>query len=271
MKVLRHIPLLILFAFGNALAGVVFEIETKDHTSSESGLIQASVEGTNLKMVVVSADMSDKDEMIFRGDRREMVVVDHGDKSYMVIDEAMIQSIGKKLTGIDAQMQKMLADVPPEQRAMFEKMMQGRMPQQTQAPAKSIVEFRNTGERGTRNGYPCVKYEVSIGGRQSQEMWVTDWDNIEGGADAASAFESMATFFQDMRDAMPSFGRESDADDNPFQHMSELNGFPVVTYDYAPDGSLEGESALRSSKRRTLDPAEFEPPSGYKRRTMMPN
>ena len=35
------------------------------------------------------------------------------------------------------------------------------------------------------------------------------------------------------------------------------------------DGFLDDELTLRESRRRTLDPADFEPPSGYKRRTML--
>ena len=56
--------------------------------------------------------------------------------------------------------------------------------------------------------------------------------------------------------------------DNPYQHMAEIDGFPVVTREFGDDGSLEDESTLRSSQRRTLDPDAFEPPAGYKRRSM---
>ena len=52
--------------------------------------------------------------------------------------------------------------------------------------------------------------------------------------------------------------------------MKELGGFPVVTSEFGEDGSLEGESALRSAKRQTIDPDAFEPPSGYKRQEMLP-
>ncbi len=57
-------------------------------------------------------------------------------------------------------------------------------------------------------------------------------------------------------------------DDNVFEHMKELGGFPVVTRDFGDGGSLEGETALRSAKRQTIDPDAFEPPSGYKRQEM---
>ncbi len=53
--------------------------------------------------------------------------------------------------------------------------------------------------------------------------------------------------------------------------MKELGGFPVVTREFDDyDGSLEGETALRSARRQTLDPDAFEPPKGYRLRSMGP-
>lgn len=62
--------------------------------------------------------------------------------------------------------------------------------------------------------------------------------------------------------------RGASVDNNVFEHMKELGGFPVVTRDFADDGSLEGETALRSARRQTIDPDAFEPPSGYRRQEM---
>lgn len=271
VRILRTSCLVVLFVASHVSAGVVFEIETKDHVSSDSGTVQAFVEGKNLKMLISSGDNLDSNEMIFRGESREMVVVDHDDRSYMVIDEAMISSIGEQLSGVEAQMLEALKNVPPEQRAMMEKMMKGRMPPQAASPVRARVELQRTGESGDKNGYPCVKYEATLNGRTVREMWVTPWDNVEGGDEAAEAFEEMAEFFAEMRDSMPKFGGDEDENDNPFESMKEMNGFPVLSYEIAADGSISSESALNSSTRRTLDPDEFEPPSGYKRRQMMPH
>jgi len=269
VKILQTGLLMILFVTSQVLGGVVFEIETKDHQSNDAGAVQAYVDGKNLKMLITSANELESNEVIFRSDRREMIMIDHGDQSYIVIDEAMIQSIGERLSGVEAQMREALKNVPPEQRAMMEKMIQGRMPPQAASPARSTIELRRTSESGNKNGYPCVKYEATLDGRKVREIWVTQWDNVEGGDEAAGAFEAMAEFFAQMRDSMPEFGQ--DENDNPFEHMKEMNGFPVLTYEYATDGSLRSESALSSSTRRSVAPEEFEPPSGYKQRQMMPN
>lgn len=253
-------------------AGVVYEIEVTDHhqSSPKSETIQVLVEGRNLKMGIASGSHEEQGEMIFRGDRREMVVVDHGDKSYNVMDKEALGQIAGQVNSAMAQMQEALKNVPEEQRAMVEKMMKQRMPNQVAPPERPKNELEKTDERADKNGYPCVKYDVLRGGRKTLELWVTDWDNIEGGDEVVDAFEGMADFFREMLEAMPDMGQgDSGFGDNAFEHMKELGGFPVVTRDFDDDGSIESESALRSAKRRTLDPAEFEPPSGYKRRSML--
>jgi len=258
-------------AAGPLAAGVVYEIEVKDHGQSppRTESIQAAVEGRHLKMGIASKGSEAQGEMIFRGDRREMVVVDPDSRTYHVIDESTISNIAGQLSGVAAQMQEALKNVPEDRRAMVEQMMKQRMPRES-APTRSASEFTRTLERGDKEGYPCVKYEVLRDGVKLRELWVTDWSNIEGGGEVAEVFEDMADFFAELMDAIPQVGQRggSGLDDNVFRHMKEIGGFPVVSREFGDDGTLEGEATLRSAKRRTLDPEAFEPPSGYKRQEM---
>ena len=255
-------------------AGVVFEIETTDHDQSppKTATTEVSAEGKNLKMGITASGNSQEGEMIYRGDRREMVVVDHDDKSYMIFDEATIRRIGGVANQAMKQMEEALKNVPEDRRAMIEGMMKQRMGDG--APStRPATEVRRTNEKASKNGYPCVKYTVHRGDRKIRELWVTEWSNIESAEQARGAFEDMADFFQQLLDALPQVPGGGvfpggNAGGNILAEMKDLNGFPVVTRDFAEDGSLEGESTLRSSRRRTLDPAEFEPPSGYKRRSI---
>ena len=106
--------------------------------------------------------------------------------------------------------------------------------------------------------------------KKIRELWITSWKNIDGGNEAKNAFAAMNTFFEDMKDMFGAGGFPGGS--NPYNEMVLVDGFPVVVNNFNEvDGSLEDESILKSTKRRTLDPADFEPPSGYKRRSMMPN
>ncbi len=254
-----------------ASAGVVYEIETTDHDQSPPKVenTKVSAEGKNLRMGVAPGRRGSGDgTVLFRGDRREMVIVDHDNKSYMVFDAAAMKEIAEKVSGVSAQIAEALKNVPEGQRAMVEKMMKERMPAQTQAAKRPKTEVRRTAERADRNGYPCVKYDVLRDGSKVRELWVTDWSNIDGGKEAADAFVEMAGFMKEMLDALPVGGAPGGLGDAMVAQMNEIDGFPVVTRDFGDDGSLESESLLRSARRQSLDPDEFEPPAGYKRRSM---
>ncbi len=252
-------------------AGVVYEIEVKDHDASppKTESIQAAVEGRQLKMGIASKGKGKQGEMIFRGDRREMVVVDHENRTYMVVDEKAAEGIAEQLSEAERMMQEALKNVPEDKRAMIEQMMKKKLPPAAATPRRPKRELKKTSERGDKNGYPCVKYEVLRDGRKIRELWVTDWSNVEGGSEVVDAFESMADFFRQMMDAIPNMGGDhGPIGDNAFEHLKELGGFPVITREFADDGSLEDETALRSAKRQTIDLDAFEPPSGYKRQEM---
>ena len=79
MKTTLLVCLAITLILSPLFAGVVYEIDVTDHEQSppKSESIQAAVEGRHLKMGITSGEQGLEREMIYRADRREMVVVDH--------------------------------------------------------------------------------------------------------------------------------------------------------------------------------------------------
>lgn len=251
--------------------GVVLELEIKDLTSSEPPqTATASVAGRNLRMAI-AGPRGEANDVIFRGERREMVMVDHGSKTYVVMDEAAIKGLATQVSSAMSQMEEMLKNVPPEQRAMVEQMMTSRGMGASAAAAKpSPTELRRTGERATHSGFPCVKYEVLRDGRVIREFWVTEWSNIEGGADARAAFEQMAGLMQEMVSAFSqsSFGSMISIDEPMFEYMTQISGYPVVTREFSAAGAVENETTLTSATRKAIEAATFEPPAGYARQNI---
>lgn len=263
----------ILWLTGPVFGGVVFEVETKDHDRGEAGTTEVQAEGKNLKMSVRSGESGQDDDMIFRGgDRPEMVVVDHSDESFMVLDGAALEQVGGQIGDAMAEMKKALESVPENQRALVEKMMKERgIGGPSADQAGPTTEVRRTDEKAEKLGYPCVRYDVFRDGQRVRELWVTPWSKIEGGEEAEESFSDMADFFKQMMDSFSDqLGGGFVDTDNVFAEMAEIDGFPVVTRDFDDDGSLDSETSLRSARRRTLDPDAFEPPAGYKRRSMFP-
>lgn len=271
----------VLLAVGMPLAaGVVFEVETTDASGSVE-THQMLVQDGQLKMEMEAGrggSVAGGNDAIFRGDSREMVVVDHDKKSYMVIDEEMIQQIGGQMTAMMEQMQKQMEGMDPQQRAMMEKMMQGQMGGMG-APGADIelpsIEFIKSSDKADQHGYPCVRYDVMVDGGKTQELWVTDWDNIEGSGEIRDAFKAMASFAREMMESMPQIGGGKNGGlfgdgRSLMEAFDEIDGFPVVTRSFGSGGGLENEAVLKSSTKRDLDAAEFEAPTGYVRRSMGP-
>lgn len=267
--------------------GVVFQVETTYHSGSGSGSHRSemSVEKPNLKMEILRGSDAEpgevKDEVIWRGDRREMVVVDHRDKSYMVIDGKAVEEMGKQLGEAQKLVQGMkipdqvLENMTKEQREQLEKLRNqqgGAGGAAMGGPAGPTREFRKTGERGTKQGYPVVRYDVLRDGEKIRELWVTDWDNITGSREVVGVFGEMASFFNELMDSfgeMAGSGGFFGADGNPLEDFTKVGGFPVVTRSFE-GGELESETVLESVTERDLDPDAFEPPKGYRLRTMGP-
>ena len=80
--------------------------------------------------------------------------------------------------------------------------------------------------------------------------------------------KSMAKFAEVLMSAMQK-NVPMDLSGNAFAEINQVDGFPVSTRSF-DNGRLTDESTFKSARRQTLDPAAFEPPSGYKRQSMGP-
>lgn len=262
------LSLLLLFA-APGFAGVVFEFEILDVAAEGEppDVINTVVDGENIRMDVKGPRGANAD-MIFRGASQEMLAVDHDSRTYVLLDSTSIGQIGEQLSVLEAQLQEMLKDVPPEQRAAVEEMLADQMPQP--GDAEPDIELRETGQTGEQNGYPAVKYQLYRDGRLEKDFWITDWENIEGGREAAGAFESLAVFIKGLQDAMPDFAKSPAVGSHAYEHLDELDGFPIVTIDYADDGTVLGENRFTGSRIAAVDADEFEPPADYAEQSIAP-
>ncbi|MCH8180920.1 MAG: DUF4412 domain-containing protein [Proteobacteria bacterium] len=257
------------------LGGVVFELEVTDHSGSTPQVerMQISVEGRSFMMEALPASdgrsAAAAGHMIFHGDRREMVVIDHNNKAYMVMTSELFENVG---TQMQRQLEKALENVSEERRALIEKMMKGRLGQPLSAPQRPSTDYRKTSERATKQGYPCVRWDAFRDGEKTLEMWVTNWSNISGGSEVMDAFAEMAAFAAELMASVEKMagglgGASFLSTNNSFEAFARVDGFPVLTRRF-DHGDLKNETILRSASRKSLDRAVFEPPADYKRRSL---
>ena len=239
-----------------AYAGVAMEMVTVNSNGEEQYRTQFYAQNDKIRMD--NGPSAGKPEMstIFLGN--EFVVLDHRESRYYVIDEAMIDEVSAQLNAAMQEMEKQLASLPPEQRAMAEQMMKGRMQGMMgdSQEAKPRVEAVGTGKWRTSS---CKQYAVYEGGRKTQEICAASLGAIEGSAEAMQAFRNMAAYLKKMTESLPMAGS---AGPNPGELLDEIDGFPVVTTQYA-GGKVADVTTLESTSNQDVDEALFMIPDGY--------
>ena len=277
MRLLTTLSLVFVLAVSSAPnPGVIFEIEKTDYTVSPERVqtFEVIVEGPKLKIPFQSLEGSGASSaMIFRGDQGDhgtMLVVNHEEQYYMVMDEKTIKEMGAKVAEAEKAMEQAMKNLTPEQQEMIKQAQESGMGGMGIPPAPADppeIEVKKTGDSSRMEGYPCVKYVVYSDGTKIRELWVTDWGNIKGAEEAEEAFKRMSAFSEMMMEALP---QSPGSDLGPFGQAQFDVGFPVVTRGFDDAGNVTEESTLKSTRRERIDPAAFEPPTGYRRVSMGP-
>jgi len=261
--------LLVIILAINSHGDVLFEMSQKDTGAGTASKSEGKVKGENIRLDMYENGDKAQGSMVFRGDRDEMIMINHQDKSYVVLDEAAMRELGKQMDQAMSQMEEALKDVPPEKREMVRKMMKERMPGLEGVEDEEPV-MKKAG-KGEANGYPCTMYDVFKGDVKVRRHCVAPWAKIKGGEEMKKAMLGMADFMDMMAESFSHrsgfAGRQVQFERNVFDQLRKLDGFPVETIDYS-GGQVVGESGLMSSKKQNIDPSEFETPQGYKPQSM---
>jgi hypothetical protein len=241
-------------------AGVAMEMVTRDASGQETDRIQLSAQAGMLRVDSTDGGATSNVSMIFLGE--EFLVLDHADKSYIVMDEAMLDEFAARISAAMQQLEAQLASLPPEQRAMAEQMMQGQMQgmrgrQGAPLPAPRI-EAVGTSQWQDQS---CTQYAVYEGGEKTQLVCAAALDHIQGSDEMMQAFRQMADYVRKMTESLP---MSTDASMNPGELMDQLDGFPVHRIAYA-GGEVVEEDLLESLTEKELDEGLFAAPDGYRR------
>ena len=243
-----------------AVAGVEMDLVTKDPSGNVNESVKLYAQDGKIRMENQGGSSSQEMSMIFLG--QEFIVVDHNEKSYIIMDEAMVQEMGVKVNAAMQQMQEQLASMPPEQRAMMEQMLEQQMGAMMdvaeEAPPMRVEE---TGSGSWASG-DCTEYAVFTGDAKTQDICAAPLSDIEGSDEAMAAFRNMAKFINSLADSMPGAMGAAMAE-NPMGLMEKIDGFPVHTIDYY-DGEVASETTLQSVDEKSLDAALFDVPAGYR-------
>lgn len=277
------------FAAGAALADRAFLYDFLGPSGAgKSTLIQVLVSDLG-KARRISLNHGQDGAVYGHFEDRKLYVVDEKNQEVMDVASMMAAYRGSGAVGnagggytaeLDAaqdlmreKLEEMLAQMPEAQRPMARQVLEkqfGLKPKKAEpAPTSSgnILDVTETGQVRIEDGMEQRLIIISVGGRPVSEVWVTDPDNIEGGQAMIDAMADLGGLFDEIVGDTVIDRRGKDAGMDTFEfarQLARLNQFPVSTTDLETDETF----SLRGARERDLDPDAFEPPKGYRLRTM---
>lgn len=235
------------FLMGSMLAATahadsILEFQTTEFGGGKPivGTVQVATSGSNTRLEIISVTSDEAGGMIYHGDKQEMIILDHANGNYIVINQRQIDEL---TTNVGAAVTRQSPD---------------------SAPARPMT-INDLGSHGEVIGISCRNFEVIRGGRKVRELCVSEWDDIHGGQATANAIKAVADFFEGMRRAFAAAGGMEvfDRQQELFEHMKELDGYPLLYRDFSPSGSMRRQTILTGARAESIPPERFNPPRGY--------
>ena len=252
-----------------ASAGVRLQLENAQLSGRGREVVRSELllGERRLKMTREGGRSGMGDAALFDAEQDKLWVLDRSRRSYLEMDREQARATGSQVSSAmdraRQQMEAQLRSLPPEQRAMVERAMKGRLPAAAEAAPAPSEEYRRTGERAEKEGHPCRLVEVWAGGHKVREHWVTDWSELKLKREDVAVLGELSEFLTELTASlgaskgMPDMMRVTD----------EMGGLPVVTVDY-DDGRPSSETRLLGVERVDVPASELQLPEGYTRQAM---
>lgn len=202
---------------------------------------------------LVRMDGGDEGWMLYRAEEDAAYIVSPSDKSYTRIDRDGIAALGGQMDAARAQMQRELANLPPEQRAMAEQMMTRMMggADKPAEPPKPVA----TGNRRTVGQVACEDHVLSArGGGKAEVMCLARPEALGMSGAENDTVQSMYVLLGSLSQATGFAGMPAPA-------AAELPGIPVLI---ERDGTAR--QTLTGVSHEPIDRALYSLPPGYTER-----
>lgn len=249
---------------GTARADVTLKMSRTDLTAKDATPVNGTVYITPDKAASLW-EPEKKGEpgshVIYRGDKQLLWIITDGDKKYMEMTKESIDQLGGQVDEAMARMKKEMEGVPPEQRAMMEKMMAGMGGGAAKAPVRVV---KKTDDSKTINGFPCTRYLVSLDGKASSEIWAAPFEKLELKKSDLKIFEDMIKLFDGLLSRFKGMSKRGQG----MVNSDGIDGVPIQTTTFDSDGKPNGVTNLESVTRGAVDAKLFELPAGYAKQEM---
>jgi hypothetical protein len=243
------VNLLILSLFmARVEAGVVLQVSSRDSLSGKA----TPHEVYYAQGGIMRIDSLDGQGNVTRVDLvRDGVIwrIDPPQRTYTRIDAATVKTF---FGGQQSQLDAMLANLPPEKRALMEAQM-ARMQQPHQDT------FTDTGRSEQSGQYSCHIWQEQHAGHPFAEYCVVPTTSLPGGTELATSVHAALATTNQVIGGVPQLARSAEH----LTRLDKLNGFPVLQRFVSPSGKVESEKVLVSAETRALPEDKFAIPQGF--------
>jgi hypothetical protein len=174
--------------------------------------------------------------------------IDVPKRTYRKLDKAAMQV---RKGAMNDKMQAMLAQMPPERRALLEQRMKS-----MQQPAD--LTWSDVGRSETSGSYSCHVWELRRNDKPTQEYCVTPAASLPGGDELATSLRQAGAVATEVFSGTGA----SQAVAQRLAVFTKMNGFPVVTRDMA-GGKASHERRVTSVEHTPLAADKFAIPAGF--------
>lgn len=253
------VPALFVLAAAEAWAGVVIEMEVKRPDTGDKPAVETIyAEGTNLR--IDPGNDAGKTTALFRDET--MWLLSHEKKSGHKITKGDMEQLGSQISGMMKQMEAELSKLPPDQRAMAERVMKGALAaKMAGAGGPSGPQRIEAGAPERVGAYSCTPHTLYSGEEKVWEVCAGQGDLPAAATEAIQALRAMSEFTAELQEVLRQ-GPFSGMVDTSYSAMSEVSGFPVRVRAFQ-GGKIWSESTLKSIASKDLDDAMFSVPVDY--------
>lgn len=229
-------------------AGKRIEMQATNLTTSKATSSVILLDADRMRV-----DQGNTSVMFLTKGGNRMVILDKGRNEYRELTQADAEQLGQQVSGALAQMQEMMKNMPPAQRAQMEAMMKGKMGQLAAAPAAPTA-YTAKGS-ATVNGFRCTNYDGMRDGQKVAEVCAAQPSDIKITPADFQVVEKMRDMFSGLAGSIQNSPL---ANIIPAGGITEkgINGFPVQSTSFS-NGQPTSRDELKSVTDASLTDADF--------------
>lgn len=186
-------------------------------------------------------------------------VVDNENGTYFEVNDETVKEIQDQIAKAKVMMEEQLQNVPAEQRAQYQKMIDEKMGKIGRTDLD--IEFREVASGVKVNAWKCLQYESFIDGTKHEDVWAAPAEDMGLSDSDLQVLRGMSELFSGISQEMNAFFQVGKEGKRGFE------GFPVLVVEYK-DGEKFEKSEVKSVIEKDLAKHLFELPEGAKKQAL---